>query len=166
MRKGDNVLTFCVPRHPFSGDHGAETGRGLYLGRADLEPVLEPFERYFESALIARNLVEFQQAVESWRSRVSSCSRDAGSRRLTDSMSPLQRNPVVSVFLEESTLVCPAHLPVFPAFGIDYAAVSEGHEELPGLILDVDQAGYQVVDVLDRGDLGRVHVSERHGAGR
>ena len=58
-----------------------------------------------------------------------------------------------------------AHLPVLPAFSVDYAAVGQRHEELACLVLDVDEAGYQVVDVFDRGHLGRIHVSERHGAG-
>ena len=37
------------------------------------------------------------------------------------------------------------------------------HEELARLILDIDKASDQVIDVLDSGNLGWVDVPERHG---
>ena len=55
------------------------------------------------------------------------------------------------------------NLPVFPTLCIDDTPVGERHEELAGLILDIDEAGYEVVNVLDGRNLCLVDIPERHG---
>jgi hypothetical protein len=46
-----------------------------------------------------------------------------------------------------------AYLPVLPTLRVDDSTVRDGHQELASLILDVDEAVDEVLDVLNCGNL-------------